>query len=283
MDRSSSAAASSVAVAAAAVASTATATATVTATDRVLFRLRFKLLAEITVSLPFFCLLFCFCTAMLFQYQEVNRTFCNVYNVIPSISAITGIAPQCYIWRVGMALHCTPRLFIASIYYNNYALRSHFLPPTQRNKYRRWSSVNYWLNVLENSALIGVTYISNRDNYPIHEKLFITFMVSSIAYMLLNNVIFRWSRPRMTPLERRSYGLKLGLFALTCGSTLGLLYYFYRHRRFCEELAFSYFAFCEYCIAVANMAYHVTVMWDFGDVLITVGLPKLHSTANKRD
>lgn len=43
-----------------------------------------------------------------------------MYNVIPSISAITGVSPQRYLWRVSIALHIGPRFIIAFVYKNYY-------------------------------------------------------------------------------------------------------------------------------------------------------------------
>lgn len=40
----------------------------------------------------------------------------QVYNIIPSISAITGVSPQRYLWRISVAFHVGPRLIIAAVY-----------------------------------------------------------------------------------------------------------------------------------------------------------------------
>lgn len=39
--------------------------------------------------------------------------FFQVYNIIPSISSITGISPQRYLWRICIALHISPRLIVS--------------------------------------------------------------------------------------------------------------------------------------------------------------------------
>lgn len=102
---------------------------------------------------------------MIFQREEVNTTICDVYNFIPSISAITGISPQRYIWRIGVALHCSPRLLIASVYYTYYSGLAINLDQSDRPRFKKWVDINYWLNLMENLSLIGVTYISNKENY----------------------------------------------------------------------------------------------------------------------
>lgn len=40
----------------------------------------------------------------------------KVYNIVPSISAITGISPQRYLWRVSVAFHIGPRFIIAVVH-----------------------------------------------------------------------------------------------------------------------------------------------------------------------
>ena len=43
-----------------------------------LLKLPVLLFGRVTVSLPAFSLIFCFVTAVLFNYDEVNKTVCNV-------------------------------------------------------------------------------------------------------------------------------------------------------------------------------------------------------------
>lgn len=97
-------------------------------------------------------------------YFDFN--FFQVYNVLPSISAITGVSPQRYLWRVSIALHIGPRLLIASVYYSFYfkILKTIEDLPT-RLQGSRLLNLCYWLNISEVAALCGVTYISNRENY----------------------------------------------------------------------------------------------------------------------
>lgn len=45
----------------------------------------------------------------------------KVFNIVPSISAVTGISPQRYIWRISIALHIGPRVIISAVY-NAYQL-----------------------------------------------------------------------------------------------------------------------------------------------------------------
>jgi len=93
--------------------------------------------------------------------------FFQVYNIIPSISSITGISPQRYLWRIVIALHISPRLIIAFVH-KNY-LKNHVLSKisdqNQLVEATRLASIVHWLNLIEISALAGVTYVSNKENY----------------------------------------------------------------------------------------------------------------------
>lgn len=93
--------------------------------------------------------------------------FFQVYNVIPSISSITGISPQRYLWRLVIALHISPRLVIAYVHKN--FLKHHVLSKiTDRNQLicaSRLANVVHYLNLIEICALAGVTYVSNKENY----------------------------------------------------------------------------------------------------------------------
>lgn len=149
--------------------------------------LSFRKLCLATVGLPLVSLLFCFVTAYIFQQDDIHETHCRVsrrlilrqrvnnvtmtpvlqvYNVLPSISAITGVSPQRYLWRVSIALHIGPRLVIASVYHSYYynILKSIEDVPLKIAG-SRLLNLYYWLNIAEVAALSGVTYVSNRENY----------------------------------------------------------------------------------------------------------------------
>ncbi|XP_049311605.1 post-GPI attachment to proteins factor 2-like [Bactrocera dorsalis] len=229
----------------------------------------FHQICVVTALLPLVTLFTCFVTAYVFQYDDVHETHCRVYNIVPSISAITGVSPQRYFWRLSIALHIGPRLPIAFVYKNFYRSmlanlqqrRPHLVP-----KADLMITLILILNLIEISSLGGVTYISNRENYPIHEKIFITFMVCSLCYMLatikLHGMLFE-DESKLLPIQRESIKWKRILFITSIVSTVGLLVFFAKHRFYCHDLAFSWFAFFEYVIAIANMLFHFTIIWDF--------------------
>ncbi|MCL4131002.1 UNVERIFIED_CONTAM: hypothetical protein GTU68_063922 [Idotea baltica] len=89
----------------------------------------------------------------------------QVYNFLPSISAVTGVSPQRYLWRVCVALHISPRLLVAWVareYYSSMATR---VPAIHRPVYEGLVTLSFCLNLTELATLCGVTYISNKENY----------------------------------------------------------------------------------------------------------------------
>ncbi|XP_014223829.1 post-GPI attachment to proteins factor 2-like [Trichogramma pretiosum] len=227
----------------------------------------FRKLCIITVSIPIVTLLFCFVTAYIYQQDDIHETHCRVYNVLPSISAITGVSPQRYLWRVSIALHIGPRLLIASVYYSFYLkiLKSIENVP-KRLQGLRLLNLCYWLNIAELASLCGVTYISNKENYAVHEKTFISFMITSLLHMLVAVRLGRLATPNAQSLQ-----YKQALFSTSLISTVGLIVFFLKHRLLCHDLAFSWFSLCEYVLASANLAFHATVILDFPVDQLVVG------------
>ncbi|XP_026480303.1 LOW QUALITY PROTEIN: post-GPI attachment to proteins factor 2-like [Ctenocephalides felis] len=131
----------------------------------VFLRMSFRDLCIVTVSLPLISLLICFVTAYVFQYDDIHETHCRVYNIIPSISAVTGVSPQRYLWRISVALHMGPRIAIALVsktFYDNLVIN---YKGQESSRAKILNTLCHWLNCIEIAALCGVTYISNRENY----------------------------------------------------------------------------------------------------------------------
>lgn len=100
----------------------------------------------------------------------------------------------------------------------------------------------------------------------LHEKIFITFMVCSLCHMLATIKLQRYLNADGVPpsgLPTTSLLWKKRLFALSIASTIGLLIFFVKHRFYCHDMAFSWFSAFEYVIAVSNLAFHCTAIWDF--------------------
>ncbi|OWR55192.1 post-GPI attachment to proteins factor 2 isoform 1 [Danaus plexippus plexippus] len=211
--------------------------------------------------LPLGALIFCYITASLFQADDIHETHCRVYNVVPSISAITGISPQRYVWRICIAYHLGPRLLIGSLYYNYHKDRTSLIVDEKARVLAiRLGDACYWLNLIELLALTGVTYVSNRENYYAHEKIFIIFMVASLLHMLCRARVGCIASDVVEPV--RTNKIVWILFFVAILATLGLIIFFLRHRLLCRPLAFTWFSICEYILATINMAFHAIVVRD---------------------
>ncbi|XP_023942868.2 post-GPI attachment to proteins factor 2-like isoform X1 [Bicyclus anynana] len=211
--------------------------------------------------LPLGALVFCYVTASIFQADDIHETHCRVYNVVPSISAITGISPQRYVWRICIAYHLGPRLLIGSLYYNYHKERtSYIFEDKVRNLAINLGEACYWLNLIELLALTGVTYVSNRENYFVHEKIFIIFMVTSLLHMLCRARVGCLASDVVEPVKTNK--LVWILFFVAICATIGLIVFFLRHRLLCRPLAFTWFSICEYILATANMAFHALIVQD---------------------
>lgn len=107
-------------------------------------------------------------------------------------------------------------------------------------------------------------------------------MVSSLTHMLTCIKGIKLVAQTNNDVKGVSERLKVKklLFVTSLVSTAGLVGFFLEHRYLCHDmgknklfthtdltaiivLAFSWFAFCEYVVALANMAFHVTVILDF--------------------
>ncbi|KAL0839791.1 hypothetical protein ABMA28_016424 [Loxostege sticticalis] len=211
--------------------------------------------------LPLGALIFCYVTTSIFQADDIHETHCRVYNVVPSISAITGISPQRYVWRICVAFHLGPRLLIGSLYYNYHKERTaHIVEEKTRLLAIKLGDACYWLNFIELFALTGVTYVSNRENYFVHEKIFIVFMIVALLHMLCRARVGCIASDVVEPV--RTNKLVWTLFYVAIAATVGLVIFFLRHRLLCRPLAFTWFSVCEYILATANMAFHALIVRD---------------------
>lgn len=247
--------------------------------QNVLFRIHFGTITLIITLLPFFSMIICLLTSMIFQFEQVNVTFCGTTN-LPSISAVTGARPQIHLWRFCIALHCAPRFLIALIYRSTYLqnIPKAMGESVSSARHHKIVNINFVVNIVENISLLLVSVISSPDNYVIHEKCFMTFMFTSTVYMMLSCYLYPilFFQPFLTEdMRRKSLKWKRRVLAAVLSLGAGVVVFFLQHRIYCVAGAYTRFAFCEYWLAIMNMAFHLTCVWDFnGKELIIAGSPR---------
>ena len=88
--------------------------------------------------------------------------------MVPSISAVTGISPGRYVWRVAIAFHLGPRLLVFSAYFH---FLLSFLPAVAAVDEEKAKSLArglrfvFLLQVAETVGLCGISFIHNREHY----------------------------------------------------------------------------------------------------------------------
>lgn len=89
----------------------------------------------------------------------------QVPNYLPSISAaIGGYIPQRNVWRICIALHAFPRFLVALAYFR---FHMRFLVEKWRKLYSTLAGLCTILHMVENFALVVLTYISSLDDQGI--------------------------------------------------------------------------------------------------------------------
>jgi len=247
-----------------------------------------------------------FTTSVLFTKEQIFEAECGSSNFIPSMSSVIGVSPGKYIWRMAIALHCFPRFLIACLYHNQFktcwqklSTKSSSLISSiiMTNLIR----LNTALEFCEVVCLIFLSYISTKENYPLHEKAFITFLSSSTLRMITCLILFRCllykpfhekeklldaatttARP-LSKQEQRvksnfevSYKWKYRLFYAAFFFSIILVYFYFKHTFNCANgigkptTAWSYFSLMEYIICCTIMGYHATVCLDFNHFELTI-------------
>jgi hypothetical protein len=116
-----------------------------------------------------------------------SSAFLQVFNVVPSISAVTGISPGRYLWRIVIAFHIGPRILIVSTYYHfllaflEKAAEADGGGGGEREKTKEENKTSplvqlvakllksiYYLQMVEIVGLCGISFIHNREHYGMY-------------------------------------------------------------------------------------------------------------------
>ena len=257
-----------------------------------------KSLCSVSLFLPLFAFVSCILLSIVKDFHEANRTHCNVFNVLPSISAsISDFYPQNTLWRLCIGLDSFPRYLIAIIYYNRYySLKADMMK--SKRLYKWLVKCGFAFHFVELTSLLMLTYVSSIEIYTVHAISFILFLISSSIYMIITIASYHWPQDRLSfgddevdhlndlnnnqlsssssnissnrkavyqrlkAKEATSYKYKLRVFLFYISSFLISLYFFIRHNKHCEPYVYSLFSLFEYLTVLANIAYHMTIFFD---------------------
>ncbi|CAG9860130.1 unnamed protein product [Phyllotreta striolata] len=216
-------------------------------------RIKSEKCCVIVACFPILAMTFCIVYSVLFNFDEAVYTHCDVYNLLPSISAAIGsFSPQREVWQGAVTIQAIPR-FLYAVQYLNFHNK---LLPSQDF----WiAQMAFFLSIVENIALIILSFFVSSQYYSVHKKAFVTFILSSEVYMILTCILqSRFKKPFRISLKWKKRFLVTNMIFIVVAS-----YFFMRHNSFCEPYVYSLFAFAEYIVVFSNMAFHMTAFFDF--------------------
>lgn len=112
-----------------------------------------------TVAAPLYAFISCVILTMYKDFESANKTHCNVPNMFPSISASIGnYNPQSTIWKTAIYFHSPVRFFMI-------LLRWKYYRRVIREDFDIIVNLAVFLNIIENLALLGLTYWTSSENY----------------------------------------------------------------------------------------------------------------------
>ena len=109
-------------------------------------------------------------------------------NFIPSLSAVTGISPGRYLWRVCIAFHLGPRLLIVLTYYHFLMAFAKKLKSSQAaERLTKLLGYCFYLQIMEIIGLCLISFVHNREHYR-------KFSKSSFKHSVFKSIFLSFSK-----------------------------------------------------------------------------------------
>ncbi|XP_068703510.1 post-GPI attachment to proteins factor 2-like [Montipora foliosa] len=210
--------------------------------------------------LPLLSFLSCAAIAVFWHYEETTVFHCYVANYLPSISAaIGGYMPEKFIWNIGIALHCLPRITLFPAAFHKYYRSTSAGRQYNLTTWWFWilNLAAYIVQVVENGALLTLTFISFSENFAIHEISLMVFMVSSMLYMFISCILLKLIAAKPMTIEESTLYKRAVSIMLFNYCSFGLaMWFYYKHTIHCVQGMYTLFALFEYCTILSNIAFH---------------------------
>lgn len=127
---------------------------------------------------PLIALAFCYIYPILSDFNQINKTHCNVYNFLPSVSATISYNPlTSFFWFALILVHTPFRLILARYLHDFYKsqltrnLSEEFVPFSYKTEYLEYSSIRkrvyyaYQINKIEIIGLFVLSLFTSKSNY----------------------------------------------------------------------------------------------------------------------
>jgi hypothetical protein len=229
----------------------------------------------------------CFAVSVWYHYAHVTSVACGndqsvaTRNFMPSISACIGdFSLQRSIWSATVALYVQQRLFSGVVVFRTFARQSRLL-----------GAMRLATHTLEQLCLIGLTAVTStadllcvcvlwlvarltRDTHSVHQVFFALFWIGSMLNML-QTCVLTYKELAAAPGHAASSSavdrLRLSLqwrsvaTVVHATSSVGALYWYWRHSVDCGDYQYSYFGLCEWTVVLSNIAFHTCEVFDGRD------------------
>jgi len=214
--------------------------------------------------------LICFILTVLFHWEKAIKNHCKVWEFFPSVSAVIGdYKAETITWSCAIALSSGPRIICSLISYSILI-----------QELKAYERIIKWAFIFDFSRILcaGIwTYVSSSDHLLIHEVFYVFYVLLSFTFMTMHTWLYSKSasqaiqgdskganiQPSESNLSYQSYKWKYRFcftqWLMFCFS----LFFFYQHNVNCRPGAYSMYALVEWTLAICNVFYEATYIFDF--------------------